>query len=126
MGSRTGWYSLAAVAVLGVAGAAGAHHPPAFERCQTVTVAGRVASVRWTNPHVELAIEAEDGETYAVTWLSVQQLRRADIESDALRVGDAVTITVSRQSGERARNWLLQAIRRPADGWQWSQPPQGC
>jgi Family of unknown function (DUF6152) len=55
-------------AVLGVASSAVAHHPPRFERCKSLTVMGELASVTWSNPHVELSLKAEDGTAYRVVW----------------------------------------------------------
>jgi hypothetical protein len=126
MRSRVAGHTWVGILALAAAGVAGAHHPPAFERCQVVTVVGDVQRVQWTNPHVLLTVQAEDGVVYAVAWRSVQQLSRSGVPKDTLHVGDRVTLTVSRQSGGRPRPWLLQGIRRSADGWQWSQPPQGC
>jgi hypothetical protein len=112
-------------AVLGVASSAVAHHPPRFERCKSLTVTGELVSVTWTNPHVELSIKAEDGTAYRVVWLSLQQLNRAGVQKDTLHAGDELVITAGTRDGARAPI-LLSAIRRPSDGWEWSQPPQGC
>jgi hypothetical protein len=86
---------------------------------------GELASVTWTNPHVELSVKADDGTTYRVVWLSLQQLSRADIQRDTLHVGDELVITAGTRDGARAPI-LLSEIRRPSDGWAWSQPAQGC
>jgi hypothetical protein len=112
-------------AVLGVASSAVAHHPPRFERCKSLKVTGELASVTWTNPHVELSFKAEDGTAYRVVWLSLQQLSRAGIQRDTLHVGDELVITAGTRDGARPP-MLLSKIRRPSDGWEWSQPPQGC
>ncbi len=42
------------LAVLGMAGAASAHHPFAddFDRTKPITLTGTVSKVEWTNPHV--------------------------------------------------------------------------
>ena len=112
-------------AILGVASSAGAHHPPRFERCKSLTVMGELASVTWTNPHVELSIKAEDGTAYRVVWLNLQQLSREGVQRDTLHVGDELVITAGTRDGAGAPI-LLSEIRRPSDGWQWSQPAQGC
>lgn len=112
--------------LLAAAGSAWAHHPPKLERCQAVTLEGELRSIEWSNPHVQLVVAAEDGTSHTFSWLNLQQLRLAGIERDSLRVGDRLSVTGTRQARSTARSVLLQEIRRVADGWAWSQPPQGC
>jgi hypothetical protein len=90
-----------------------------------LTVTGELASVTWTNPHVELSITAEDGTAYRVVWLSLQELSRAGIQRDTLHVGDDLILKAGTRDGARAPI-LLSEIHRPSDGWTWSQPAQGC
>jgi len=124
--SRAALRSTALVIGLCIAAAASAHHPPRMERCQSLTVTGRIEQVAWHNPHVELTIGVDGGETYVVTWLSLQALGREGIGRDTLHVGDEVTITVGTRDDIAPRPMLLAAITRTSDGWEWSQVPQGC
>jgi hypothetical protein len=119
--------SVLAIGLLGFAGASIAHHPPRFERCQRFTVTGQLERIEWTNPHVLLLVRTDDGLSHEVGWLSVQRLRRADIQIDTLRIGDRLVI----EGGIRAKDAdnepiLLSSIRRITDGWEWSQRLQGC
>jgi len=119
--------SIVTLALLGVAGSAAAHHPPRFDRCKLYTVEGEVQSVDWTNPHVKVSIKSGDGMMYELVWLNLQQLSLAGIQKDALKVGDRVVIKGSKQSEDAAHvSMLLTEIRKPADGLDWSHPPQGC
>jgi hypothetical protein len=119
--------SILTLVLLGSASTAVAHHPPRFERCQRFTFTGQLERIEWVNPHVLLFIKTDDGASQQVGWLSPRVLKRAGIETDTLRVGDRLVI----EGGTRIKDIaeepiLLSIIRRPSDGWEWSQPLQGC
>jgi hypothetical protein len=119
--------SVLALALLGIASAAGAHHPPRYERCQLFTFTGDLERIEWANPHVLLYIKVDDGTTEQVGWLNVQALSRAGITPETLHVGDRLVL----QGGVRTKDVanepvLVSSIRRPSDGWEWSETPQGC
>jgi len=119
--------SISVLALLSLAGSAGAHHPPRFDRCKLYTIEGAVQRVDWGNPHVKLSIKAEDGTTYDLVWRSIQQLTLAGVQKDAVRVGDRLVVTGSKQSeGGDHVSLLLSELHKGSDGVQWSQPPQGC
>jgi hypothetical protein len=107
-------------------GTAGAHHPPLMERCYSLTFTGQIERIDWRNPHVELSIRTDEGESHRVVWLNMQQLVRAGIDKDTLHTGDQVTATVGTREDVVDRPMLLAAITRTGDGWAWSQVPQGC
>lgn len=119
--------SLLALALLGIANAAVAHHPPRFESCQRFSFTGQVERIRWTNPHVLLVIQTDTGERNQVGWLNVQALERAGIHADTLRVGDHVVVEGGIRPDDTGHEpILLSSIRRSGDGWEWSQPLEGC
>jgi len=118
---------LLAAAFLGAAGTASAHHPPKFDHCKVYTVAGQVERVDWMNPHVKVAIKADDGMSYDLVWLNLQQLSLAGVQKDALKIGDRVIVKGSKQSEDPTHvSLLLTEIRKTDDGLEWSHPPQGC
>jgi hypothetical protein len=117
---------MALLAAFYAVGPAAAHHPPFMERCQSFTFTGRIERIDWRNPHVELTIRTDGGESHEVTWLNLQALARAGIARDTLRVGDEVTVTVGTRDDIVPRPMLLAAITRTRDDWEWSQVPQGC
>jgi hypothetical protein len=119
--------ALAAMALVGAASSSAAHHPPRFERCQRFTFTGQLEQIEWKNPHVLLTVRTEDGSARQAGWLNVHQLKRAGIRADTLRIGDRLHI----EGGTRPKDAsqepiLLSTIRRLDDGWEWSQPLQGC
>jgi hypothetical protein len=118
--------SLAALTLAGFAGHAAAHHPPQFERCQLVTIGGHVERVDWHNPHVEITVTTSDGTRYDFIWLSPHRLSVGGIEKDTLKIGDRVVVMGTMQRDDTPVTMLLSDVRRPSDGWQWSQLPQGC
>ena len=119
--------SVSALALIGVASAADAHHPPHLDHCKLYTIEGTVQRVDWGNPHVKLSIKAEDGTTYDLIWRSIQQLSLAGVQKEAVRVGDHVVATGGEQSDDAAHvSILLSEIHTASDGLQWSQPTQGC
>ena len=119
--------SISALALLGVASSAAAHHPPRFDHCKLYTIEGDVQRVDWGNPHVKLSLKTADGATYDLVWRSIQQLTLAGVQKDAVSVGDHLVVTGSKQSdtGDHV-SLLLSELRKAPDGVQWSQPPQGC
>ena len=125
---KTQLLSLVAVAsALGVSGQATAHHPDKIERCQSITLTGKIQRIEWRRPHVELVVEADDGEIDRLTWAAINQLELAGIGAETLRIGDQVTISAGLRPNEAiARPFLLYSIVRMSDGWGWSQAPQGC
>ena len=119
--------SISALALLSIASSAAAHHPPRFDRCKLYTIEGDVQRVEWGNPHVKLSIKTDDGATYDLVWRSIQQLTLAGVQKEAVKVGDHVVATGSKQSDDGAHvSILLSEIHKASDGLQWSQPPQGC
>ncbi len=122
--------TLSAVAlVLGLCAAslANAHHPPQMDRCSALTFTGEVERIEWRNPHVELLVQADDGETHFMSWLNPHQLGLAGVARNTIRAGDRVTVTVgTHDDAVVPRPKLLAAITKLSDGWEWSQTPQGC
>jgi hypothetical protein len=119
--------SISALALLCIASSASAHHPPHFDRCKLYTVSGDIERIEWANPHVKLTLKSADGMTYDLLWRSIQQLSLAGVEKDAVRVGDHVEITGSKQADDGGHvSMLLSELHKACDGLQWSQPPQGC
>ncbi|HEY9182780.1 MAG TPA: DUF6152 family protein [Gammaproteobacteria bacterium] len=128
MGRAKFWpFASAAVALLGFAGLSAAHHPPRFERCQRFTFTGQLEKIEWTNPHVLLSVQTDDGVSRRVGWLNIQGLRRAGIGVDTLRIGDRLRIEGGiRKKDSGKEPILLSSIRRLSDEWEWSQPLRGC
>lgn len=126
--SHSVWRSSAlALTLLAVAGSAAAHHPPRYERCVAYTFEGDIERIDWSNPHVQLFIREADGTLHRLGWLDLQALRRAGIDRDTLAVGDRVIFTSGlRPDDVVERPELVSSLKRPSDGWAWSQPLQGC
>ena len=105
-----------------------AHHSDArFDRCHPVILTGEIDRVLWRNPHVELVLLSSEGPAYTVIWLNLQQLKRENVEPNALRVGDRIEVTGAKQPEDNSRVIaLVTAIRRSSDGWSWSRPRQSC
>jgi len=119
--------SISALALLCLASSAAAHHPPRFDHCKLYTIEGDVQRVDWRNPHVNLSIKTGDGVSYDLIWRSIQQLTLAGVQKDAVRVGDHLVVTGSKQSEDGDHvSLLLSELHKAGDGVQWSQPPQGC
>src|SRR4030095_481891 len=98
-----------------------AHHGySAFERENTVTIEGNIEEIKYMNPHSILVLKTTDSQMYTVEWLSLQQLRRAGIDYDTLKIGDHVVL-----SGAPARDpsvlkmSIVRNLKRTSDGWNW-------
>ena len=90
---------MAAIACLGLAGVAGAHHSAAgIDRSKTVTLVGTVKEFGWRNPHSYMEIDVPNESGQPVTWkvemTSPAFLIRAGWKSSTLKPGDKVTVKV--------------------------------
>jgi len=85
-----------AAALLVAAGAVFAHHSMAamYDESRTITVNGIVTNFDWTNPHVWLFVDAENG-TWQIEFASRLELKRSGWTADSIKLGDQVTITAS-------------------------------
>jgi hypothetical protein len=76
-----------------------AHHElrAEFDQQKSVSLRGIVTRFDWNNPHAFLYVDVKDanGETtnWAIEWASPIELRRTGWTRDALKIGDAVTVT---------------------------------
>jgi hypothetical protein len=119
--------TILALGLLGAVSTAFAHHPSRIERCELLTVSGQLERIEWTNPHVLLSIKTTDGESQQLGWLDVHSLTRLGIQPDTLHVGDRLIVEGGILPNDITDHPILvSSIRRPADGWAWSLPPQGC
>src|SRR5215467_1117341 len=91
---------ITAIACLGFAGVAGAHHSAAgIDRTKTVTLVGTVKEFGWRNPHSYMEIDVlSETDGAVVTWkvemTSPAFLIRAGWKSTTLKPGDKVTVKV--------------------------------
>jgi len=72
-----------------------------------------------------LRLETPSGGTARVEWWNLNQFARfsRDVNRDTLKVGDHIVITGSvNRNPEKRIIMLSREIRRPADGWSWSNP----
>ena len=111
-----------------------AHHSvgATFDVSQIIEVEGSITAVRWRNPHVlfTVGVREDNGreELWQIQSNSVSILRRMDVSSDVLRVGERVRVAGNpgRQSGNQlyARNLLLpgaeEVLMSPGSEPRWA------
>ena len=119
------------LAVLLLAGSAWAHHNMSaiFDFNNRVTITGTLAKVDWRNPHIELIVDAKDGQGVQ-TWrlegpapgfFRDRDVSKADFEG---ALGKPVTFEASRaRDGSR---WGLLRTMTLASGKLVSSCPQNC
>jgi hypothetical protein len=131
----------AAVVAVTAGSAADAHHshPYFYDVCKSVTVEGRVDSVRWQDPHTWVVVRLDDGTVYTVDWAPLMRLtnsRIIDNAKTALVPGARVSVTGSpiRTSAEirakfpdftsdvNPRTIDPRSIRRVDDSFNWTLP----
>src|ERR1051325_4672268 len=88
-----------AAGVLLMSGSALAHHGGAliYESNKETTVKGRVTEFVWSNPHVQIGIEATDAKGTRQQWLleasSTGILSERGWTRRSLKAGDTITVT---------------------------------
>jgi len=90
-----------------------AHHSFAmFDNTRSVTLHGKVTAYQWTNPHVYLDIDADDGKGgtkhYTMEMTSPNMLHRGGWSSRTIKPGDVVTAIMSPLRDGQAGGLLLQ------------------
>ena len=88
---------IACAGVLGLAGAAYAHHSMnGFDRSKTVSLVGTVKQFKWANPHAWIEMEVPDDKGGVTVWnvemTSPGVLARAGWKSITVKPGDKVSI----------------------------------
>ena len=116
---------MALVTRIGV-GSIDAHHSYSeYDRETAASIEGEVEEILWVNPHVVLRVETQSSGTIRAEWWNLQQFARfsRDVHRDTLKIGDHVIITGSVNKNPETRIiTLLREVRRPVDGWIWSNP----
>ena len=106
-------------------GVAFAHHSYAatYDTTKDIKLEGKLVQFIYRNPHTFVHVQAPDdkgvSQRWAVEWAATNQLDRAGVTRDTLKVGDAVVVTIhpSRVAGEY--RGLMVTLKRPADGFTW-------
>jgi len=122
---------LIAVGVVPLAGSAWAHHnmTAIFDFNDRVMLSGTLTKVDWRNPHIELVVDAKNGdqmESWSLegprpSFFRGRDINRSDIEA---ALGKAVTAEASR-ARDHSRSGLLRVITLPG-GKVVSACPQNC
>lgn len=90
-----------------------AHHSFAmFDNTRSVTLHGKVTGYQWTNPHVYLDIDANDGKGgtkhYTMEMTSPNMLHRGGWSSRTVKPGDVVTAVMSPLRDGQSGGLLLE------------------
>jgi len=120
-----------------------AHHSHVYfyDQCKSVTIEGRVDSVQFTDPHAKVVIRLDDGTTYTVDWMMLNNLRRNGIlepAQKALAPGTRVSVVGAPiRTAAEIRGYLpeftrevnprtidAKLIRLVDDSFSWARPPQ--
>ena len=114
-----------------LAGSAWAHHnmTAIFDFSDRVMLSGTLTKVDWRNPHIELIVDAKDGDQVQSwslegpppSFFRARDINRSDIES---ALGKTVTAEASR-ARDHSRSGLLRVMTLP-DGKVVSACPQNC
>ena len=120
-----------ALGVMLLAGAAWAHHNMSalFDFNNRVTLSGTLSKYDWRNPHIELIVDAKDGEqvlSWSLEGPSPSFFRNRDVSKGDFEgaLGKKVTAEASR-ARDGSRWGLLRTITLP-DGKVVSACPQNC
>ena len=120
-GVMVGSALLALAILVGLPGAAAAHHSYAgYDRDKTVTIEGTIQTIAWHGSHVQLTLMTKDAGPYRVVWISNRRLYRSGVKRETLRVGDPVSVSGSPHKDPNVHIiTLITEVYRPSDGWRW-------
>lgn len=95
---RSPWL-VVVIGVLGVSLPTFAHHGnAAYDLDKPITLKGTVTEFAWSNPHVQIYFDVNDGKGKVVRWasetVSPGMLSRAGWVKNELKPGDEITITL--------------------------------
>jgi len=83
------------VAVLMVAASSFAHHTWAVDTTRSITVKGTVTGVDWSNPHVQIFVDAKDNNGNVEKWTvggpSPSRMAGTGWDKNTLKAGDVIT-----------------------------------
>jgi hypothetical protein len=104
-----------------------AHHSYGeFDRDHPIMVEGIVQQVILGNPHAVLQLRTDKNIVYTAELGNALQLARTGVKAGTLRAGDRIVVTgCPLRDASFHTISLVTEIRRPADGWRWSQPNAG-
>jgi hypothetical protein len=115
--------TLAAI-ILGGATAFGHHsYAATYDTTKDIKLEGKLLQFVYRNPHTFVHVQAPDEngqmQRWAVEWAATNQLDRAGVTRDTLKIGDVVVLMVhpSRVAGEYRA--LMVNLKRPSDGFTW-------
>jgi len=68
-----------------------AHHSHLtfYDPCKPVTIEGRIESMQWKDPHIQLDLKLDDGRTYHAEWISLREV------TNRASIGPAQTVLTS-------------------------------
>jgi len=129
MRSRT--IAFGVLAVLLLAGSAGAHHNMSayFDFNNRVTVTGTLAKIDWRNPHIELIVDTKDGEqvrSYRLEGPAPGFFRDRDVSKADIDAALGMAVTAEASGARDGSPWgLLRTMTLPG-GKLVSACPQNC
>jgi hypothetical protein len=112
--------------LLVVPAAANAHHSRAhFLIDETVTIAGTIAEVSWSSPHIYVTVEADDAKVWTLEGHSIPGSIRVGWTKDAVKVGDrAVVVAHPNRDPDKTFGMLYSAtLASGATYYAYAIPP---
>ena len=116
-----------------------AHHSHLtfYDPCKPVTIEGRIESVQWTDPHIQIDLKLDDERTYHAEWISLREVTtrgsigpaqtmltsgtRVVITGNPLRDAAQIRVSVPDYKGDtRGPNLVdVAQMRRADNSWSW-------
>jgi hypothetical protein len=123
--------ALGVLAVLLLAGSAGAHHNMSayFDFNNRVMITGTLSKIDWRNPHIELIVDTKDGEKvqpYRLEGPAPGFFRDRDISKADIDAALGMAVTAEASGARDGSPWgLLRTMTLPG-GKLVSACPQNC
>ena len=119
-----------AIAALGLAATAGAHHSFAqFDATKQGTIKGTVRALEWNNPHVWLWVDVSDKSGVVTPWgfegAAPGELSRHGFDKSWFHRGDAITVSYHPMRNGKPGGSFIGLILADGRKLEGGGPPQG-
>ena len=108
---RIALFKVVVISMLGASTVVAHHSNTAYDLESVIAFEGRVVALEWSNPHVALRVEDDQGRTWQIETDATPVLTRSGWTSESFAPGDAVTVRANPHRDSARANALLLSVQ---------------